>query len=90
MCISAAALTAIGALAGGIGGLYSATQAGKNDPKSAAQVDAEAQRNSNARLAARRKALAANSLATGAGAGGGTADAGGGGVMGGTNRATLG
>jgi hypothetical protein len=74
MCISAAvaflsanagAIGAGAAAVGAAGSLYSATRKAPNPAAAQARADAMAAQGSNARLAARRKALANNSLVTG-------------------------
>lgn len=90
MCISAATAAA---LIGAATSIYTTRQQAKaadSQAGDAARADATAAQSSNARLAMRRKALAANSLVTGASdptTGSGTGASG---VMGGMGQQTLG
>ena len=94
MCITAAtAATLIGAGVSAATSIYTARQQAKaadSQAGAAAKSDAMAAQSSNARLAMRRRALAANSLVTGASdptTGSGTGASG---VMGGMGQQTLG
>lgn len=87
MCISAAMLAAIGSATAAVGTIYGVDQQRKQAnhardaaTAAAAKVETDAANSANARVAQRRRALAANSLVTDQSASG----------MASTGRATLG
>lgn len=62
MCISLAAAATAASVASAAGGIYAATRKGPDAAKMQARADATAAQSANAKAAARKKALANNSL----------------------------